>query len=402
MSRRILLLALLAGSACAQDAAQTAPTPPPDIDSLVKTARAGYTKGDYAPARDSLEQAWKIADQLSPKDAQRIDVLKFLVAVDSAMGDYKAAQYNQELAINWRENNNGKDDPKLVDEWIEMSTICARLKDFNRALALIGFARGRHMMRDGASSLSVADDWSREALIEVAQGTVESRDRAIQSLRWAIQVREAVLGTEHPATLAEVDRLAAVYITQRIYDKAEETFRRAIVIRERLSGRNDAGLINSVEGLAYAQYGQKEWDDAEANYKRLMNLWVMAASDPNYPMVALVLDKLVAFYREQEKWEQADAAEAGALAIRGYELAQALRHEAVFELSQKKMDETVALLKRALAALDASRPDLAPGHQKMRDEIAEALKQLEPEKPAAPKHAPRTPAPAATKSTKQR
>src|SRR5579871_6241058 len=128
-------------AAFAQDAPQTPAAAAPDIDSLMKTGKAAYQKGEYTPARESLEQAWKIADQLPPKDPKRLDVLKLLVAVDSASGDYKAAQYNQELVINWRENANGQDDPKLVDEWIDMSTICVRLKEFDRALTLLMFAR---------------------------------------------------------------------------------------------------------------------------------------------------------------------------------------------------------------------------------------------------------------------
>lgn len=76
---------------------------PPDLDQLMKTANASYSKGDYASARTSLEQAWELAQQLPSSDPQRYKILKQLSGVLSAAGEYASAQNYVELAINWRE-----------------------------------------------------------------------------------------------------------------------------------------------------------------------------------------------------------------------------------------------------------------------------------------------------------
>ena len=47
-------------------------------------------------------------------------------------------------------------------------------------------------------------------------------------------------------------RSVGTLTSQRAYDKAEETYRHALVIRETLLGKDDADLIATVDGLAYA------------------------------------------------------------------------------------------------------------------------------------------------------
>src|SRR5215831_8627005 len=89
----------------------------PDYDQLIKTARAAYSKGDYAAARQALEQAWEVAQQAPESDPKRYDTLKQLSAVLSAAGDYAAAQNYVEMAINWRETID-RNDPKIAEEYV--------------------------------------------------------------------------------------------------------------------------------------------------------------------------------------------------------------------------------------------------------------------------------------------
>jgi tetratricopeptide (TPR) repeat protein len=212
-----------------------------DVDSLQKSARDSYAKGDYQAARKSLEQAWQQVQQSEPKDPKRYDVLKQLSGVLSAAGDYAAAQNYVELAINWRETAISRDDPKLADEWIELATLCQRQKDFARAIALLQRAQYSHTRSDGGESLNVADDFSRMALVYVDD---HKAALAAEPLQHAIQIRETVLGAEHPAILSELDRLGPILLNLRDYPQAEDAYRRATVIRERLLGPNDASLFS--------------------------------------------------------------------------------------------------------------------------------------------------------------
>jgi tetratricopeptide (TPR) repeat protein len=369
----------------AKGPAQAAAT---DIDGLLKSAHAAYLKGDYAAARASLDQAGSALQQSPRSEPKRYDVAKQLAAVLSAAGDYKAAQESLQVAIDWREANHvSPDDSQLINDWIDMANLCQRLNDFERAIALLEFARIRHARLNGPQSLPVADDWSRIALAYTAENQPDS---AIPPLQTAIKIREAVLGAEHPAILSELDRLAALQLVVRSYPDAEESFRRSLVIRERLAGPLSGDLITSVEGLAYAQFGQKKYDEAEQGYKRLLNLWIVSTQQPDHPMIALTLDKIEVFYREQKRWDEAEDAAGKAIAVRGLFLANALKHEAAERLTHEDKPGAVQLLQRAVDALDESRPE----HAKLRGQLQAALTELSPQEKLA-----KPPAVKSTKST---
>lgn len=219
------------------------------VEQLQQSARAAYSKGDYASARQSLDQAWKLLQPSPASDPQRYQVLKQLSATLSASGDYAAAADYVGQAIDWREKAIGPDDPKLPGEWIELATLCQRLKDFPRALSLLQLSMSAHVRDGGMTSLAVADDLSRMALADVDEKNPQrDPNLAARELVHAIEIRETVLGAEHPAILSELDRLAAIQLRLRDYENAESTLRRALVIRERLVGPVSADLISTVEG----------------------------------------------------------------------------------------------------------------------------------------------------------
>jgi tetratricopeptide (TPR) repeat protein len=389
--------------------AQTpAPTAPPDLDQLLKSARSAYLQGDYPAARTSLDQAWTAIQQLPRSEPRRYEIAKQLSTVLSAAGDYKTAQEYLQAAIDWREKDQLRgplesranpaetDDSKLTNDWIDMANLCQRQNDFERALALLEFVQSRHVRFNGRQSLPVADDFSRIALLHMEE---KKPALAIAPLQQAIGIRETVLGAEHPAILTEVDRLAAVQISLRLYADAEETFRRALVIRERLTGRMHTDLIASVEGLAYAQFGQKKYDEAEQGYKRLLALWIFAAGTPDYPMIALTLDKIEVFYRTQKRWEEAEDAAGRAIAVRQMFLANSLKHEAAERLAHDDNPGAVKLLQRAVDALDESRPE----HTELLGQLRAALTEMgvldKAVKPVPDKPAAKSPKPTPTKAT---
>ena len=82
-------------------------------------------------------------------------------------------------------------------------------------------------------------------------------------------------------------------------------------------------------------------------------------------MVALTLDKLTVFYREQGKHEQAHQAEARAILVRERFLAGGLMREADGMVKRGKQAEAAPLYERALQVLHAHRED----HETMRKDI---------------------------------
>jgi tetratricopeptide (TPR) repeat protein len=358
---RIVGIALMAAACClAQDNKPVQDDKPaPTIPDLEKTAQGLYMHGDYEGARQSLLQAWDLAQQLPKDDPQRYDVLKRLATVRAAVGEYADADNFLQLAISWREQNLGPDDPKTVDDVLISVGYARGLKDYERALLIM---RRRvlllHTMakiKAGVSpeeymnTIPVADDFSRIAQIQME---LKKPEDAVDSLNVALGIRTNLLGPLEPSLVYDLDRLAGIQVTLRQYDKAEETYRHALVVRETLYGKVHGDLLGTLDGLAYSLFGQKKYDEAEPVYQRLLALWISSMGTDKHAMVAIALDKMAVFYADQKKWEQSREAETRANAIRAYLLAEGLSVEASQRIDEGVMAESIPIYKRAIKILD--------------------------------------------------
>jgi len=339
----ILLLAFLSAS-LAQDE-----KPAPTIASLVQAGQAGYMRGDYEAARQSFLQAWDLAQQTPREDPVRYDVLKRLASARAAASEWADADNFLQLAISWREQNLGADDPKIPDDVLLSVGFARALKDYDRALWTMKRVQTLHARSAGFDSIVMADDFSRIAQI---QAEMKKPEDAVISLQTALRIRTNLLGPLDPSLVFDLDRLGGLHIAARAYDKAEETYRHALVIRETLFGKMHADLISTVDGLGYALFGQKKYDEAEPVYQRLLALWIASVNTEKHPMVAIALDKIAVFYAAQKKWDQAREATTRANAIRAYLLADGLSGEASQRIDEGKLDEALPVYERALKILD--------------------------------------------------
>lgn len=385
---RFLCVWLAAASGClAQDE-----KPAPTIPDLLQTGQAAYMHADYEAARQSLLQAWDLAQQTPPDDAVRYDVLKRLSAARAAADAFADADDFLQLAISWRETNLGMNDPKIADDVLLSVAYCRGMKDYDRALLIMNRVAGLHVAANVAAgqtraeaynSISVADDFSRIGQIQTELNKPEA---AVASLSTAIGIRSKLLGALEPSLVYDLDRLGNLQIALRDYDKAEGTYRHALVIRETLYGKINADLIATVDGLAYSLFGQKKYDEAEAAYQRLLTLWIVSAGGETHPMVAIALDKIAVFYSSQKKWDQAREAATRANAIRAYLLADGLSGEATQRIDEGKLADAIPLYQRALKVLDVPNPI----YDQQRAKIAGREKELEkavkkPPSPTPPK-----------------
>lgn len=362
--------------------------PAPTLPDLQTAAQASYMKGDYEAARQSLRAAWDLAQQLPPEDPIRYDVLKRLSTVRSTVGEFADADNFLQLAISWREQTLGPDDPKIPDDVLISVGYARGQKDFARALAIMGRVMRLHMQanvktgatrEDARNSVTIADDFSRIAQIQME---MSKPDEAAISLQMAIDIRTRLGGPLEPSLIYDLDRLGTIQITKRAYSDAEATYRHALIIRETLFGKVHADLIATVDGLAYALFGQGKFDDAEPMYQRLLDLWLASTKDPVHPMVAIAYEKIAVFYAKQKKWDQAREAESKANAIRAAILGDGLSGEATQRLEEGKMAEAVPIYQRALKVLDPPNPiydELRATLDGMDKELEKTLK-----KPASP------------------
>jgi tetratricopeptide (TPR) repeat protein len=369
-------LPLLARPAAAQDA----PAPPQDapgsIQALIAAGDAAQLRADYDTARQALAQAWDLAQQSAPEDPLRYDVLKRLVSVRSAAGEFADADNYLLMAINWRETVLGPDDPKINDDLLLSVALCRGLKQFDRASAVLARVLAAHVRTLGFDNAAVADDFTRMALISMDRANpadpAPELQNAATSLNSALDIRTRLSGPLHVSLVPDLDRLGGVYTTLRDYPKAEATYRHALVIRESVYGKENADLIATVDGLAYSLFGQKKYDEAEPVYQRLVALWAKSVG-PEHPMMAVAMEKLAVFYAEQKKYVQAREAADRGIAIRAHFLALGLSGEATELLAEGNNPEARTYFDRALKALDP--PD--PFNDKLRDEIGVMKKSLQ-------------------------
>ncbi len=370
-----MLLALLSGLLLlhGQDTppqTATPPAAPTDPKALLDSGNAAYLKGDYESARQAYLQAWDAVQPAPPEDPMRYDVLKRLVAVRSAVGEFKDANDYLQMAINWREQTQGQTDPKITDDLLQSVGLFRGMKDYGQALVVLNRVLSMHVRQGNFDSMAVADDYSRMAQIYLDQSKPED---AVSPLNTSLAIRTRLGGPLDPSMVYDLDRLGAVQTTLRGYDKAESAFRHALVIRESLFGKMNADLIADVDGLAYALFGQKKYDEAEAAYQRLIGLWTASVGE-DHPMVAIALDKVGVFYIEQKRFAEAKETMDRANAIRAKFFAEGLSEQASEQFAEGNKDETVAIYQRAVKALEPPNEM----YDKLHQELAEMLNTIAP------------------------
>jgi tetratricopeptide (TPR) repeat protein len=347
--------------------------PPPAIPALITASRTAVQSGDIAAAKAAMEQARKQADELPRNSPLRYDVLKQSSGIATAAGEYKEAEEFVNLAINWRETVNGKDDPKVADDLIELAQLCRLEEDYDRSLVILQRVLSMRAREKGFETVDVADLLSFMSQIHLAK---EDHEACAGTITSALGIREKVQGAEHPALVPDLDRLAAVFASMRSYDRSEQMFRRVLLIREALLGKVDADLLATLDGLGYALFGQRKYDEAEKVYKRLIELWT-TTSGGEHPMVAIAYDKLALLYRDAKREEDGKAAADRANTIRALVLARGLLTEATTQAANSNKPAAESLLRQALDAIKAPQPEF----EKLRTATQTFLKEMREDTP---------------------
>ena len=121
----------------------------------------------------------------------------------------------------------------------------------------------------------------------------------------AMQVRERVLGAEHPDTLTSVNNLAALYRGQGRYAEAEPLYQRAVTVSERVLGPEHPDTLSSVDNLAALYQSQGRYAEAEPLYQRALaaSERVLGAEHPN---TLASVNNLAFWYERQGRHAEAE------------------------------------------------------------------------------------------------
>ncbi len=119
------------------------------------------------------------------------------------------------------------------------------------------------------------------------------------------QVREKLLGKEHPNTLGSMNSLALVLQNQGEYKEAEQIHRQTLKLRERLLGKEHPDTLVSINNLALVLQYQGNYEEAEQMHRQTLSL-TEAVLGKEHPVTLISMSNLAAVLQHQGKYEEAE------------------------------------------------------------------------------------------------
>jgi tetratricopeptide (TPR) repeat protein len=185
----------------------------------------------------------------------------------------------------------------------------------------------------------------------------------------ALAVREKILGPEHPDTATSLNNLAGLYQDQGRYAEAEPLYRRALEIKEKALGPEHPNTGTSLNNLALLYDNQGRYAEAELLCRRALEITEKALG-PEHPDTAMSLNNLAGLCQDQGRHGEAEPLLRRALAISEKALGpehpdttMSLNNLAMLYQDQGRLGEAEPLLRRALEirekVLGPDHPDTA-------------------------------------------
>jgi tetratricopeptide (TPR) repeat protein len=172
--------------------------------------------------------------------------------------------------------------------------------------------------------------------------------------RWALAIREKVLGPEHPDTISSLNNLAGILVPLRELDKAEPLLRRALAICKKFAPELPL-TATSLNNLASVFEDQGKFKEAEILYRQALAIREKALG-PKHPDTATSLNNLASLLQDQGNLEESEPLYERALEICEKTLgpvhpdtATSLNNLAGLFYTQGKFGESETLYLRALA-----------------------------------------------------
>lgn len=138
---------------------------------------------------------------------------------------------------------------------------------------------------------------------------------AEEPLRKALQIREELLGPEHPDTALSLNDLGRLYRAQAKYAEAEQLWQRALKIREKVSGPEHLNVAQSLHNLGELYRAQSRYEEAEPLLRRALEIREKVL-EPEHADVARSLVVLALLYRTTGGYDKAEPLQQRALEIR--------------------------------------------------------------------------------------
>lgn len=136
-----------------------------------------------------------------------------------------------------------------------------------------------------------------------------------------LQIRERVLGPEHPDVAQSLANLAYLYYSKGEYSKAEPLFKRAVDIGKKSLGPDNPILSFYLESLANVYNEMQKYSEADPLYNQVLAIRE-AALEPDHPLISYADNNLADSYRKRGDYYKAEPYYRKALAIAEKSLGQ--------------------------------------------------------------------------------
>jgi CHAT domain-containing protein/Flp pilus assembly protein TadD len=183
-------------------------------------------------------------------------------------------------------------------------------------------------------------------------------NEAIPIAEQVLEIRERLLGENHPDVATSLNNLAGLYGDQGRYDEAEPLYERSLAIYEEALGENHPHVATALNNLAGLYDSQGRYDEAEPLYERSLAIREKALGE-NHPSVATSLNNLALLYSNQGRYNEAEPLHQRSLAIREKvlgenhpDVAQSLNNLASLYRDQGRYNEAEPLIQRSLAIVE--------------------------------------------------
>jgi tetratricopeptide (TPR) repeat protein len=371
-------------STCTSELLAERARPPEQLASAVAQLRERigrveslHLAGDY---EDGLVQASQIrlqADELGWRPL-RAEACLVLGTLQSSLGKYDEARASHEQAFFHAAA--GGDDTTML--------LAATQLSYEVGYHLAQHEQGRMWGTIGEmliERLGLAGSLREAAVLGALAGVSNVRgeyDDALQRFRRALDIKQTILGENHPAVANTINSIGVVLYNQSGADDGLEYFRRSLSIEQATLGPEHPGVANSLNNLAAALQMLGRNDEALEHHRLALELRE-AALGPEHPDVAASLGNIGNLLGKLGQHEQAMQLQLRALAI--FEAALGPEHPEVAmtligiaELAsvQGQYASAAEHLRRALAIREAA---LGPQHPEVdvaRKQLAEAEAKL--------------------------
>jgi tetratricopeptide (TPR) repeat protein len=225
-------------------------------------------------------------------------------------GRCRTAARWQRLALSVAELALTPTDPELLTFLNNLGVLYKHMARFESAEAL--YARAF-----GIAEVLTSNDLTLATLFHNVAGLAHARGRYAEGephARRAAEIRERVLGPNHPDTAADVGALAAIVDAQGRHEEAEALYRRALATFERKLGPAHYEVAVVVGNLAALCQATGRAQEAERLYARALSLKTKLLG-PRHPEVATTLNNIAVLCKTGGRYSEAEALYRQALPI---------------------------------------------------------------------------------------